>query len=167
MAIRQLITNKDPQLYKKSRPVKNFDQKLWTLLDDMAETMYKNEGVGLAGVQVSILRQAVTVDVGDGLIELINPEIISSSGQQTAVEGCLSIPGEFYETIRPEKLSVKAQDRFGEWHTYDVEGFKAVCFSHEIDHLSGILFTQRLNPNAKSDAEKQAIIEGRKANSKE
>lgn len=168
MAIRQIITNREQQIYKKSRPVKKFDEKLWQLLDDMAETMYEADGVGLAAVQVAMLRQAIVIDTGDGLIELINPEIISKEGEQNLIEGCLSIPGEYYETVRPEKLSIKAQDRYGEWHRYDVEGFKAACFSHEIDHLSGILFTQRLNPEPGmgTEEEKKATLRARKANAK-
>ena len=163
MAIRNVVTKKDPILRLKSRPVKKFDERLGILLDDMAETMYQSNGVGLAAVQVAVLRRAIVVDVGDGLIELINPEILSEEGTQCEMEGCLSLPGEYYETVRPEKMTVKAQDRHGEWHTYEVEGFKAQCFSHESDHLEGVLFTQRLNPNPKSPEEWDEIYRARRA----
>lgn len=103
MAIRNVVTKKDPILRLKSRPVKKFDERLGILLDDMAETMYQSNGVGLAAVQVAVLRRAIVVDVGDGLIELINPEILSEEGTQCEMEGCLSLPGEYYETVRPEK----------------------------------------------------------------
>ncbi len=163
MATRKIVTKEDPILRLHSRPVKKFNDRLGILLDDMAETMYKANGVGLAAVQVAVLRRAIVVDVGDGLIELINPEILDQEGEQHEMEGCLSLPGEYYETIRPEKMMVKAQDRHGEWHTYNVEGFKAQCFSHEIDHLDGILFTQRLNPNPKSQEEWDEIYRARRA----
>lgn len=163
MATRKIVTKEDLILKMKSRPVKKFNEHLGQLLDDMAETMYADNGVGLAAVQVAVLRRAIVVDVGDGLIELINPEILKQSGRQTEMEGCLSLPGEYYETIRPAKMTVKAQDRYGDWHTYQVEGFKAQCFSHEIDHLDGILFTQRLNPNPKSQEEWEEIYRMRRA----
>ena len=143
MALRKIVTKEDPILRKKSRPVEKFDEKLTQLLDDMAETMYKAEGVGLAGVQVAMLRRVAVIDVGDGLIELVNPEIIEEEGQQIATEGCLSLPNEWGETVRPEKVKVKAQDRNGKWCIYKGEGLKARCFCHEIDHLDGILFTDR------------------------
>lgn len=150
MALRKIITQKDATLRKTSRPVTKFDDRLGQLLDDMAETMYDAEGVGLAAVQVAMLRRAIVIDLGDedGLIELINPEIIERSDElQYEEEGCLSIPGEYMETIRPAYVKVKAQDRYGEWHEYEGEDLKARCFCHEIDHLDGILFIDRLNPN--------------------
>ena len=143
MALRKIVTKEDPILRKKSRPVEKFDEKLAQLLDDMKETMYKAEGVGLAGVQVAMLRRVAVIDVGDGLIELVNPEIIEEEGQQIATEGCLSLPNEWGETVRPEKVKVKAQDRTGKWCIYKGEGLKARCLCHEIDHLDGILFTDR------------------------
>ena len=150
MALRKIITQKDATLRKTSRQVTKFDDRLGQLLDDMAETMYDAEGVGLAAVQVAMLRRAIVIDLGDedGLIELINPEIIERSDElQYEEEGCLSIPGEYMETIRPAYVKVKAQDRHGEWHEYEGEDLKARCFCHEIDHLDGILFIDRLNPN--------------------
>ena len=110
----------------------------------MKETMYKADGVGLAAVQVGVLRRAVVIDCGDGFLELINPEIIKTSGRQKETEGCLSLPGKSGITLRPSKVKVKAQDRHGEWHEYSGEDLKARCFCHEIDHLDGILFTDKL-----------------------
>ncbi|MCI5537137.1 MAG: peptide deformylase [Oscillospiraceae bacterium] len=144
MALRIIKTEEDPILRKTSRPVTEFNDRLFTLLDDMKETMYKADGVGLAAVQVGVLRRAVVIDCGDGFLELINPEIIKSSGRQKETEGCLSLPGKSGITLRPSKVKVKAQDRHGEWHEYTGEDLKARCFCHEIDHLDGILFTDKL-----------------------
>ncbi|MBQ0015191.1 MAG: peptide deformylase [Clostridia bacterium] len=155
MALRKVVTKEDPILRKKSRKVEKFDEKLATLLDDMAETMYAADGVGLAGVQVGMLRRVVVMDVGDGLIELVNPEITEEEGEQFAEEGCLSIPGEYYETIRPATVKVKAQDRNGQWCVYKGEGLKARCFCHEIDHLDGVLFIDKKNPNPKPKEENE------------
>ena len=144
MAIRNIVTIDDPVLRKKSRPVVNFDEKLWTLLDDMKETLKKADGAGLAAVQVGILRRAVIVDVGDGKpLELINPEIVETSGEQEGQEGCLSLPGEWGVVRRPEFVRVRAQNRKGQWCMYKGEGLKARCFCHEIDHLDGVVFTDR------------------------
>lgn len=144
MAIRNIVTIDDPVLRKKSRPVVNFDEKLWTLLDDMKETLKKADGAGLAAVQVGILRRAVIVDVGDGKpLELINPEIVETSGEQEGQEGCLSLPGEWGVVRRPEFVRVRAQNRKGQWCMFKGEGLKARCFCHEIDHLDGIVFTDR------------------------
>ena len=144
MAIRNIVTIEDSVLRKKSRPVVNFDEKLWTLLDDMKETLKKADGAGLAAVQVGILRRAVIVDVGDGKpLELINPEIVETSGEQEGQEGCLSLPGEWGVVRRPEFVRVRAQNRKGQWCMYKGEGLKARCFCHEIDHLDGIVFTDR------------------------
>lgn len=144
MALRIIKTEEDPILRKKSRPVTEFNDRLFTLLDDMKDTMYKADGVGLAAVQVGVLRRAVVIDCGDGFLELINPEIIKSSGRQKETEGCLSLPNKSGITLRPAKVKVKAQDRNGEWHEYDGTDLKARCFCHEIDHLDGILFTDKL-----------------------
>ena len=144
MALRNVVTKEDPILKKKSRVVEAFDDKLNQLLDDMAETMYKEEGCGLAAVQVGILKRVVVVDVGEGLLELINPEIMSQEGEQNEYEGCLSFPGESGVTSRPATVKIKAQNRNGQWCVYKGEGLKARCFCHEIDHLDGIVFTDRL-----------------------
>ncbi|MGN0542728.1 MAG: peptide deformylase [Acutalibacteraceae bacterium] len=144
MAIRNIVRSGDPILAKKSREVENFDARLWQLLDDMKQTMYNANGVGLAAVQVGTLRRAVVIDCGDGYIELVNPEIIGSEGEQFAEEGCLSFPGETGVTCRPAVVKVKAQDRNGKWCIYKGEALKARCFCHEIDHLDGIVFKQRV-----------------------
>lgn len=148
MALRKIVVEGDPVLKKKSRPVEKFDARLAELLDDMRQTLYSAEGVGLAAVQVGVLRRVVVVDVGDGLLELVNPEIIEAEGEQRESEGCLSLPGEYGETIRPAVVKVKAQNREGKWCIYKGDGLKARCFCHEIDHLYGILFTERLAPEA-------------------
>ena len=148
MALRKIVVEGDPVLKKKSRPVEKFDARLAELLDDMRQTLYSAEGVGLAAVQVGVLRRVVVVDVGDGLLELVNPEIIEAEGEQRESEGCLSLPGEYGETIRPAVVKVKAQNREGKWCIYKGDGLKARCFCHESDHLDGILFTERLAPEA-------------------
>ena len=148
MALRKIVVEGDPVLKKKSRPVEKFDARLAELLDDMRQTLYSAEGVGLAAVQVGVLRRVVVVDVGDGLLELVNPEIIEAEGEQRESEGCLSLPGEYGETLRPAVVKVKAQNREGKWCIYKGDGLKARCFCHEIDHLDGILFTERLAPEA-------------------
>lgn len=144
MAIRKIVTVEDPILRKTSRPVERFNEKLWQLLDDMKETMYHTQGVGLAAVQVGFLRRAVVVDVGDGFVELINPEIIEQSGENIAEEGCLSLPGKTGTTNRPDYVKVKAQNRNGAWRILEGTGLKARCFCHEIDHLDGILYTDKV-----------------------
>ncbi len=142
MALRQIVKFGEDILRKKSRPVTNFDERLWTLLDDMAETMRSKDGAGLAAVQVGVLRRAVVIDVHDehGLIELINPEIISEEGTQTGGEGCLSAPNVWEEVQRPNIVTVKAQDRNGREFTLTGSALLARAFCHEIDHLDGILF---------------------------
>ncbi|MDD6807866.1 MAG: peptide deformylase [Oscillospiraceae bacterium] len=149
MALRRVVTKEDPILRKKSRIVEKFDERLWNLLDDMAETMVHAEGVGLAAPQVGILKRVVVMNVGDGLIELVNPEIIYEEGEQFEDEGCLSLPGEYYQTKRPAVVKVKAQDRNGKWCVYKGEDLKARCFCHEIDHLDGTLFVDRLSSEGK------------------
>lgn len=144
MAIRNIRTDDDPILRKKSRIVETFDEKLWQLLDDMKDTMYQAEGVGLAAVQVGILKRVVLVDVGDGLMELINPEIIDVDGEQFGAEGCLSLPGKSGYTIRPMTVKVKAQNRNGNWCVYKGSELKARAFCHEIEHLDGILYIDKL-----------------------
>lgn len=144
MALRNIVKYGDPVLRKKSRVVTKFDDRLFTLLDDMKETMYKADGIGLAGVQVGVLKRIVVMDCGDGPLELINPEIVSSEGEQKEQEGCLSLPERFGFTLRPKTVKVRAQDRRGKWHMYSGEDLKARCFCHEIDHLDGILFVDKL-----------------------
>lgn len=143
MALRRILTKEEPGLRKKSREVVDFNDRLWTLLDDMIETMASGDGVGLAAPQLGVLRRCVIVDVGEGLHELVNPEITASEGDQCGGEGCLSIPNEWGLVHRPEKLTVKAKDRFGKPFTLEAEGYFAVAICHEIDHLDGILFIDR------------------------
>ncbi len=140
MAIRNVVKEGDDVLRKQARPVIEFNKRLHTLLDDMAETMYATNGVGLAANQVGVLRRVVVIDIGDGLIELINPEIVEKSGHQEEVEGCLSSPGEYGITKRPMRVKVEAFDRFGNEVAYEGEDLLARAFCHEIDHLDGILF---------------------------
>ena len=140
MALRNILVEGEERLRKKSRPIENIDDRILTLLDDMAQTMYENNGVGLAAPQVGVLRQAVIVDIGEGLIELINPQIVETEGAQSGEEGCLSIPGVVAIVERPQKVVVKALDRSGKEVTYTAEGFLARAFCHEIDHLSGTLY---------------------------
>lgn len=143
MAIRNIVTEGDSVLRKTCRSVLSFDEKLHQLLDDMKETMYKAEGVGLAAPQVGILRRICVVDVGDGLIELINPVIESEEGMQEGAEGCLSLPGKTGVVRRPMKVTVRAQDRNGNTFTVSGEELKARAFCHEIDHLNGILYVDK------------------------
>lgn len=143
MAIRNIVTVGDSVLTKVCRPVVNFDRRLHILLDDMAQTLEAANGVGLAAPQVGILRRAVLVDTGDhGVLELINPEIIEQSGEQTGLEGCLSVPGQYGIVTRPNVVKVRAQDRFGQWFEAEGEGLTARCMCHELAHLDGQLYTE-------------------------
>lgn len=144
MAIRNIRTEEDAILRKKSRVVENFDDRLFELLNDMAETMYAADGVGLAAVQVGVLRRVVVIDIGEGLMELINPEILEVEGIQCDVEGCLSLPGKQAYTMRPMTVKVKAQNRDGNWCVYKGSGLKAKAFCHEIDHLDGVLYVDKI-----------------------
>lgn len=144
MAIREIRKQGDEILYKKCKEVKNFDNKLHILLDDMYETMKKQEGAGLAAPQVGILKRAVVIDVGEGRIELVNPEIIEESGEQTGSEGCLSVPGVWGEVTRPNKVTVKAQDREGKWFKLTGEALLARAICHETEHLDGKLFLDKV-----------------------
>lgn len=142
MAIRQIVKEGDDVLTKKCREVVKFDDRLFTLLEDMKETLELAQGVGLAAPQVGILRRVVIIDVGEGPIELINPVIIEQSGEQEGLEGCLSCPGEWGITKRPMNVTVKAQDRNGKEFTMSGEGLLAKAFCHELDHLDGIIYKQ-------------------------
>ncbi len=143
MAVRNIVKIGDDVLRKVCRTQMTFDDKLAQILDDMKETMYKAEGVGLAAPQVGILRRFCIVDTGDGLVELINPVIIEKSGEQTGSEGCLSIPDRYEEVTRPMFVTVRAQNRYGENIVVKGEGLKARAFCHEIDHLDGVLYIDR------------------------
>ena len=142
MGLRKILTDKDPALHKVCKPVEKFDTKLHKLLDDMAETLEEAQGVGLAAPQIGILRRVVIVDTGEEILELVNPVMLETDGEQVGPEGCLSVPGKYGLVKRPYYAKVRAQDRFGDW--YEVEGEVLIgrCFCHELDHLDGILYTQ-------------------------
>jgi peptide deformylase len=142
MGLRKILTDKEPALHKTCRPVTEFDKKLHKLLDDMQETLEEANGVGLAAPQVGILRRVVIVDTGDGILELINPTLVETDGEQVGPEGCLSVPGKYGLVKRPYYAKVRAQDRDGEWFEAEAEELIARCFCHELDHLDGILYTQ-------------------------
>ena len=143
MALRKIALEGEECLTRVCRPVTDFNSRLHTLLDDMADTLAESGGVGLAAPQVGILRRVcVVLDEDDQLIELVNPEIIAAEGEQTGLEGCLSIPGKFGIVTRPYTVRVRAQDRDGEWFGVEDEGLTARCFCHEIEHLDGHLFVE-------------------------
>ena len=142
MGLRRIHTDKESSLHKVCKPVTSFDWKLNKLLDYMRDTLIDSNGVGLAAPQVGILRRVVLVDTGDEILELINPELISTSGEQCGAEGCLSVPGKYGWVKRPMFATVKAQDRNGDWYEVEGEELIARCFCHELDHLDGILYTE-------------------------
>lgn len=143
MALRNIVKNGDDILRKVCRTQMNFDERLATILDDMAETMYNADGVGLAAPQIGILRRYCVIDVGEGIIELVNPVIEATEGEQEDQEGCLSFPGEYGIVRRPMKVTVRAQDRHGKSFTVTGEGLLARALCHEIDHLDGIVYKDR------------------------
>ena len=160
MAIRRILKEGDETLRKISRPVQEIDKRTKQLLDDMAETMYANDGAGLAAPQVGVLRRVCLVldeETGE-FIELINPEIIAQSGEQTGLEGCLSVPGKWGIVTRPNVVRVRAQDRNGEWFEAEGEGLTARAFCHEIEHLDGHLYVEHID-HFLSDEELQAYME--------
>lgn len=144
MAIRNIRLEGDPVLRKKSRRVDKVDDRIITLLDDMAETMRHAQGVGLAAPQVGVLRAVIIVDTGEGLIELINPELLEAKGKEIKAEGCLSIPDASGEVERPTWVRVKGLNRKGEQVEVVGEGLTARALCHEMDHLEGILFIDRV-----------------------
>lgn len=144
MALRQIVQIGEPVLRKKSKKVEKIDDKIIQLLEDMADTMYEADGVGLAAPQIGILKRIVVIDVGDGIIELINPEIIETSGEQIDDEGCLSVIGEQGAVRRPYVVKVRALNRHGEVIEIEGEELLARAFCHEIDHLDGILFVDKI-----------------------
>lgn len=151
--IRKIITLGNETLRKVSNPIKKYDLRLWLLLRDMAETMYDANGVGLAAPQVGILRRVVVIDVGDGIIELVNPEIIATEGEQAGPEGCLSVPGRQGYVRRPEKVTVRAFDRKGKPFEMTGEGLLARAFCHEIDHLDGRVYVDVMDHEIFQDEE--------------
>ena len=142
MGLRKILTDQEPALHKVCKPVTAFDKKLHKLLDDMRETLIDSNGVGLAAPQVGILRRVVLVDVGDEIIELVNPTLLETDGEQVGPEGCLSVPGRYGLVKRPYWVKVKAQDRYGEWFEAEGEELIGRCFCHENDHLDGIVYTE-------------------------
>lgn len=145
MAIRKIVKmGEDDVLRKHARKVDKFDRRLWMLMDDMADTMYKADGAGLAAPQVGILKRVVVIDVGDGLVELVNPEIIATEGTQECIEGCLSVPGRKGRVVRPAKVRVHAQDRKGRHIEIEGEEFLANALCHEIDHLDGVIYVDKM-----------------------
>ncbi len=144
MGIRKILTDQEPALHKVCRPVEKFDWRLHKLLNDMHDTLIESNGVGLAAPQVGILRRVVVVDTGEEILELVNPVILETDGEQTGAEGCLSVPGRYGLVTRPYYAKVRAQDRHGEW--FEVEGEELIgrCFCHELDHLDGILYTEKM-----------------------
>ncbi|MBR2716028.1 MAG: peptide deformylase [Ruminococcus sp.] len=144
MALRKIVTEGDDILLKKCRSVEKFDRKLWDLLDDMVETLHDSGGVGLAAPQIGVMRRICVIDIGEGVVEFINPEIISTDGEHEVVEGCLSSPGEFGLVKRPEKVVAKAYDREGNEFTVEGEELFAQAMCHEFDHLDGVLFKSKV-----------------------
>ena len=142
MGLRKILTDKEPALHKVCKPVTAFDSKLHKLLDDMCETLVDSNGVGLAAPQVGILRRVVVVDTGEEILELVNPTLVETDGEQEGAEGCLSVPGKYGLVKRPYYAKVRAQDRDGQWFEAEAEELIARCFCHELDHLDGILYTQ-------------------------
>ena len=142
MGLRKILTDKEPALHKVCKPVTSFDWRLHKLLEDMKDTLIDSGGVGLAAPQVGILRRVVLVDTGEEILELINPELIETDGEQVGAEGCLSVPGKYGLVKRPYWAKVRAQDRDGDWFEAKGEELIARCFCHELDHLDGIIYTQ-------------------------
>ena len=142
MGLRKILTDAESVLHKTCRPVESFDKKLHTLLDDMQDTLLDSGGVGLAAPQVGILRRVVVVDIGDQILELVNPTLVETDGEQEGPEGCLSVPGKYGLVKRPYYAKVRAQDRDGNWFEAEGEELIARCFCHELDHLDGIIYTE-------------------------
>ena len=146
MALRRIMTEEEPTLHKTAKPVVKFDRRLHALLDDMAQTLAQANGVGLAAPQVGILRRVFLVDTGeDGVMEMINPEILETSGEQDGMEGCLSVPGKWGMVKRPNYVKARAQDRNGAWFEVEAEELIARCILHENDHLDGHLYTEKVH----------------------
>lgn len=142
MGLRKILTTDEPALHKTCKPVEKFDGRLHALLNDMRETLIDSGGVGLAAPQVGILRRVVLVDTGEEILELVNPTLVATDGEQEGPEGCLSVPGKYGLVKRPYYAKVRAQDRDGNWYEAEGEELIARCFCHELDHLDGILYTE-------------------------
>ena len=142
MGLRKILTDAEPALHKTCKPVTAFNGRLHALLEDMRETLIESGGVGLAAPQVGILRRVVLVDTGEEILELINPTMVATDGEQEGPEGCLSVPGKYGLVKRPYYAKVRAQDREGNWYEAEGEELIARCFCHELDHLDGIIYTE-------------------------
>ena len=142
MALRKILTDAEPALHKTCKEVTSFDGRLHILLNDMRDTLVESGGVGLAAPQVGILRRVVLVDTGEEILELINPTLVETDGEQEGPEGCLSVPGKYGLVKRPYYAKVRAQDRNGDWYEAEGEELIARCFCHELDHLDGIIYTE-------------------------
>lgn len=156
MAVRPIIYDPDPILYKKCHPVTKFDKKLGNILTDMTQTMMHANGVGLAGPQIGYMRRVcVVLDTldNDKIIEMVNPEVVETEGEQTGSEGCLSFPNKFGMVTRPRIVTVRAQDRNGEWFMVQSHDLTARAFLHEIDHLDGHVFTEKVTEYINMDEE--------------
>ncbi|HAE41477.1 MAG TPA: peptide deformylase [Clostridiales bacterium] len=151
MAIRKLRIDGDEILRKKSKKIEKVDDRLLTLLDDMVETMYENDGIGLAAVQVGVLKRAIVMDVGEGPVKILNPRIIEDEGEQIFTEGCLSVPSVNGDVIRPEKVKMEYMTIEGNTEIMEADGLKAVCLCHEIDHLDGVLFIDKIIKGTKTE----------------
>jgi peptide deformylase len=152
LAIRKLRIEGDEILRKKSKKIEKVDDRLITLLDDMVETMYENDGIGLAAVQVGVLKRAIVMDIGEGPVKILNPRIIENSGEQVFTEGCLSVPEVNGDVLSPEKVTMEYMTVEGKTETMLAEGLKAVCLCHEIDHLNGVLFIDKIIKGTKTDS---------------
>ena len=160
MAVLRIIElGEDDVLRKRCAKVAAFDGTLEKLLDDMADTMADGDGAGLAAPQVGVSLCACVIDAGEGVIELVNPEIISTEGQVTAIEACLSVPGRAGRVVRPEKVTVRAQDRNGEYFEIHGEGMLAVCLCHEIDHLDGVMYVDRMIEDCTEELRQRGVIQ--------
>ena len=159
MGLRKILTDAEPALHKTCKPVAEFNEKLHILLDDMRQTLVDSGGVGLAAPQVGILRRVVLVDTGEEILELINPTLVETDGEQVGAEGCLSVPGKYGLVKRPYYAKVRAQDRFGQWYEAEGEELIARCFCHELDHLDGIIYTEIME-RFLTDEELEAEING-------
>ena len=160
MGLRKIMTVKEPCLHKVCRPVEKFDGKLHRLLDDMKETLTEANGVGLAAPQVGILRRVVVVDTGEEMLELVNPELLETSGEQVGSEGCLSVPGKYGIVKRPNYAKVRAYDRDGNEFEVEGEELMARCFCHELDHLDGIVYTEIMERYLTEEEMREASEEG-------
>jgi peptide deformylase len=155
MSAKKILTIGEPLLRSVSHPVKKFDSRLSMILRDMAHTMYDAGGVGLAAPQVGLMRRIVVIDVGEGLVELINPQVIASHGEVAMTEGCLSVPGRMGCVVRPEKVTVRAQDKRASFFEVEGEGLYARALQHEIDHLDGVLYVDKMSYEIFDDEEEE------------